>query len=219
MEKLLMKKILFIFLVVITFNSCILFGLPDCPSNEEAIANLPPGTQVPIENIYHIINELDSNLELRIYYTNNFTSSSVKQLFLPSDTLRADGTLFASIFLESPPPKKFIVNDSVEIVFQSNPKVCLKYRGNITDSLTDIRSRNSFQAEELEQTEEVSNFKTSFVKNWMKKIGFWFTSVFKGKKNIIVAGSCGGPEIIVNNFFKVNETNLNQATEEACTEQ
>ena len=134
--------------------------------------------------------------------------------------MRVDsGTLFYSTFLESPPPENFIVNDSVEIVFQSTPKVCLKYRGNITDSLTDIRSRNSFQAEELEQTEEVSNFKTSLVKSWMKKIGFWFTSVFKGKKNIIVAGSCTTPAMIVNNFFKINETHLNQATEEACTEQ
>ena len=216
-----MKQLLIILFLSTIINNCIpIFGFEqDCSTREEIIERLPPGAPFPFLNIYNIVNELDSRLEIIIYYTNNFTSSSSTQSYLLNDTLQADINLFTETTLESPPPEIFIVNDSVEIVLQTNPKVCLKYRGNITDSLTDIRSRRAYQREELEQTEEVSKRK-SFVKNWVSKIGFWFKNVFTAKEPMIAASdNCPSLEGRIDNFFKINETHLNQATEEACTEQ
>ena len=188
---------------MIFFNQCVRTET-NCLNREETIALLGADESLPINNLYHLVNKSSFSVEIKSYYTNSFTSSFISLLIEVNDTTKASNTLFAN----SP---GFIVNDSVKLLFNSTPKRCLRYRRAIIDSLTDIRSTKAYIPET-----NLNAKRNDYISTFLTKLKYNFKKLWSKKKSQFAA--CVIHENDVNNYFTIDTTHLNQATEEACIE-
>ncbi len=195
-------RLIYVILLVFLLSQC--RSIETCTTLEEELTKAKE--KIPFPPSYHLINQNSFPLQFIISF-NQESEQNRTQILSTNDTSNSINSIVSDLV------------DSVELVFNLNSKHCLKYKGQIEDSLTDIRSTLAYKldirAAFAYQKNPVVFKEEGFLISISKKLLFLIKrGISKHSNNL---ADCPAIGIGITAYVIIDSTHLNQATEEACT--